>query len=58
MTKNCQIIQNEGMVCIMSANRADINCISLPQPVDSNSIVVVCLKNKAAYCNQDLFKQV
>ena len=47
-----------GCVCNMPIDKVDINCSSLPQPADSNGIVIVKLKMKAVYCSHVLFKPV
>ena len=54
----CQSPKVEGSICNISISEIDNNCISLPRPVDSNGVIVVKLKRKAAYRWHVLFEPV
>ena len=48
----------EGSICNISISEIDNNCNSLPRPADSNGVIVVKLKRKAAYRWHVLFEPV
>ena len=48
----------EGSICNISISEIDNNCNSLPRPADSNGVIIVKLKRKAAYRGHMLFEPI
>ena len=48
----------KGSICNIPISEIDNNCNSLPRPADSNGVIIVKLKTKAAYRGHVLFEPV
>ena len=48
----------KGNICNIPISEIDNNCNSLPRPADSNGIIIIKLKRKAAYRGHVLFESV
>ena len=48
----------KGSICNIPISEIDNNCNSLPRPADSNGVIIVKLKRKAAYRGHVLFEPV
>ena len=48
----------KGSVCNIPISENDNNCNSLPRPADSNGVIIVKLKRKAAYRGHVFFEPV
>ena len=48
----------KGSICNIPISEIDNNCNSLPRPADSNGVIIVKLKRKAAYRGHMLFEPI
>ena len=48
----------KGSICNIPISEIDNNCNSLPRPADSNGVIIVELKRKAAYRGHMLFEPI
>ena len=53
-----QLQKVKGSICNIPISEIDNNCNSLPRPADSNGVIIVKLKRKAAYRGHVFFEPV
>ena len=53
-----QLQKVKGSICNIPISEIDNNCNSLPRPADSNGVIIVKLKRKAAYRGHMLFEPI